>query len=201
MSTPGVRFLVDLKLTDEALMDEASKPDEALLVPEGASSGSEGSAKGAMGRDPLDRATELALVPVGSGYASPIAERETKIKEMNTGLVRSFGVGRHLDWRTVNSRGATECAVGMERASGRNLGSIKEVFGLIETKKGEALRQVVYWDEMEKCSALNLEDCEARKEARKSYKSWVLREEISWRQKSRELWLGGGTITPDSFTG
>ena len=77
----------------------------------------------------------------------------------------------------------------------------KEVFGLIETKKGEALRQVVYWDEMEKCSALNLEDCEARKEARKSYKSWVLREEISWRQKSRELWLGGGTITPDSFTG
>ena len=30
----------------------------------------------------------------------------------------------------------------------------KEEFGLIETKKGEALRQVVYWDEKEKCSAL-----------------------------------------------
>ena len=37
----------------------------------------------------------------------------------------------------------------------------KEEFGLIETKKGETLRHVVYWDEMEKCSALNLEDCEA----------------------------------------
>ena len=35
-----------------------------------------------------------------------ICLQETKIKEMNTGLVRSLGVGRHLDWRTVNSRGA-----------------------------------------------------------------------------------------------
>ena len=50
----------------------------------------------------------------------------------------------------------------------------KEEFGLIETKKGEALRQVVYWDEKEKCLALNLEEWEARKEARESYKSWVL---------------------------
>ena len=46
-----------------------------------------------------------------------------------------------------------------------------------------------HWDELEKYSTLNLEDCEVRKEARKSYKTWVLREEISWRQKSRELWL------------
>ena len=68
----------------------------------------------------------------------------------------------------------------------------QEEFGLIETKKGEALRQVEYWDEKEKYSALNLEECEARKEARESYKSWVLREEISWRQKSRELWLKEG---------
>ena len=66
------------------------------------------------------------------------------------------------------------------------------MFGLIETKKGEAIRQMVYWDEMEKCSALNLEDCEARKKARESYKSWVLKEEISWRRKSRELWLKEG---------
>ncbi|RVW19701.1 hypothetical protein CK203_111580 [Vitis vinifera] len=31
---------------------------------------------------------------------------ETKIKETSTGLVRSLGVGRHLDQRAVNSRGA-----------------------------------------------------------------------------------------------
>ena len=39
---------------------------------------------------------------------------------------------------------------------------------------------------------LSLEDCEARKEAKEAYKTWVLREEISWRQRSRELWLKEG---------
>ncbi|RVW56016.1 LINE-1 reverse transcriptase-like [Vitis vinifera] len=41
-------------------------------------------------------------------------------------------------------------------------------------------------------STLSLEDCEARKEAQEAYKTWVLREEISWRQRSRELWLKEG---------
>ena len=45
---------------------------------------------------------------------------------------------------------------------------------------------------MEKRSTLSLEDCEARKEAKEAYKTWVLREEISWRQRSRELWLKEG---------
>ncbi|RVW77217.1 hypothetical protein CK203_043333 [Vitis vinifera] len=58
----------------------------------------------------------------------------------------------------------------------------KEVFGVIDTKKREALSQVVYWDELENHSTLSLEDCEARKEAMEAYKTWVLREEISWRQ-------------------
>ena len=31
--------------------------------------------------------------------------QDTKIKEMTIGLVRSLGVGRHLDWSAVNSRG------------------------------------------------------------------------------------------------
>ena len=65
----------------------------------------------------------------------------------------------------------------------------KEVFSVIDTKKREALSQVVYWDELENHSTLSLEDYEARKEAMEAYKTWVLREEISWRQKFRELWL------------
>ena len=32
--------------------------------------------------------------------------QDTKIKEMTMGLVRSLGVGRNLEWRAVNSRGA-----------------------------------------------------------------------------------------------
>ena len=32
--------------------------------------------------------------------------QETKIKDMNMGIVRSLGVGRHIDWRAINSRGA-----------------------------------------------------------------------------------------------
>ncbi|RVW66488.1 Transposon TX1 uncharacterized 149 kDa protein [Vitis vinifera] len=59
-------------------------------------------------------------------------------------------------------------------------------------KQGEALNQVMYWDEKEKVSALNLEEYEARKEARESYKTWILREKISWRQKLREVRLKKG---------
>ena len=66
------------------------------------------------------------------------------------------------------------------------------IFGLVEAKKGEALKQVEYWDEKEKYVALNMEECEARNGARKAYKSWVIKEEIFWKQKSRELWLKEG---------
>ncbi|KAL6342504.1 hypothetical protein AAG906_012100 [Vitis piasezkii] len=186
---------------------------------------------------------------------------------MTTGLVRSLGVGRNIEWRAVNSRGAAGgtlvsvlnfvpvqklcgwCCVGVhwgvwaglqwfpeERSRGGGLtasmrrfsevvedlelrdyplrggpftwrgghspetclGSLphslgrrrfeegsfpfqiwnKEEFGLVEAKKGEALKQVEYWDEKEKYDVLNMEDCEARNGAREAYKSWVIKEEI-----------------------
>ncbi|RVW88076.1 Transposon TX1 uncharacterized 149 kDa protein [Vitis vinifera] len=62
----------------------------------------------------------------------------------------------------------------------------------IELRKNAALEQVQFWDAREKISRLNLEELEARKEAREDYKKWVLLEEISWRQKSREVWLKEG---------
>ena len=39
---------------------------------------------------------------------------------------------------------------------------------------------------------MSLEKEEARKEARESYKKWAFLEEVSWRQKSREIWLKEG---------
>ena len=37
-----------------------------------------------------------------------------------------------------------------------------------------------------------MEEEEVRKGARELYKKWALLEEVSWRQKSREIWLKEG---------
>ena len=63
----------------------------------------------------------------------------------------------------------------------------KEVFGRVEANKLEALRRVSYWDDLEKDRELGLEEHEERTKAKVEFKSWALMEEISWRQKSREI--------------
>ncbi|RVW99876.1 LINE-1 reverse transcriptase-like [Vitis vinifera] len=64
-----------------------------------------------------------------------------------------------------------------------------EVFRQIKVKKQEAWNSLDLWDKEERVRELSLEEEEARKEAREMYKKWVLLEETSWRQKSREIWL------------
>ena len=68
----------------------------------------------------------------------------------------------------------------------------KDIFGRVEYRKDLALNQVEFWDAKEKTSRLSLEELEARKDTREEYKKWVLLEEITWRQKSREVWLKKG---------
>ena len=68
----------------------------------------------------------------------------------------------------------------------------REVFGKVETNKKDALRRVTFWDDLEKERGLDLEEVEERAKAKVDFKSWVLLEEISWRQKSRETWLKEG---------
>ena len=63
----------------------------------------------------------------------------------------------------------------------------KEVFGNVEVKKKEALRRVSFWDDLEKEGELVLEEREERTKAKEEFKSWAVLEEISWRQKYREL--------------
>ena len=58
----------------------------------------------------------------------------------------------------------------------------------MEVNKSLALQQVNLWDTQERSRALSVEEVEARNEAREECKKWVLMEEISWRQKSKEVW-------------
>ena len=68
----------------------------------------------------------------------------------------------------------------------------RNTFGRVEYRKNMALEQMEYWDAKDKINRLSLEELEARNEAREEYKKWVLLEEITWRQKSREVWLKEG---------
>ena len=67
-----------------------------------------------------------------------------------------------------------------------------EVFGRVEVKKKEALQRVSFWDGLEKQRELILEEREEKIRAKGEFKSLAVMEEISWRQKSRELWLKDG---------
>ncbi|KAL6349758.1 hypothetical protein AAG906_001645 [Vitis piasezkii] len=68
----------------------------------------------------------------------------------------------------------------------------REVFGNLEDNKRAALQQVDHWDGVECERSLSLEETELKKEAKESYKKWVMLEESHWRQLSREVWLKEG---------
>ena len=68
----------------------------------------------------------------------------------------------------------------------------KEVFNEVGSRKSEALPKVTFWDDREKDKVLTLEEAEARAVAKEDFKKWCLLEEMSWGQKSRELWLKEG---------
>ena len=68
----------------------------------------------------------------------------------------------------------------------------KDVFGQVDVNKKVALDKVIFWDGQEKIRPLSLEELEARKVAKGDFEKWALMEEVSWRQKSREVWLREG---------
>nr|CAN72765.1 hypothetical protein VITISV_037010 [Vitis vinifera] len=72
----------------------------------------------------------------------------------------------------------------------------REVFGNVSLNKNTALSQIGYWDAKERDCGISLEDSEARRRAMEEFSKWAVLEEISWRQKSRELWLKEGDWRP-----
>ena len=67
-----------------------------------------------------------------------------------------------------------------------------DVFGRLEVNKNSALQQVEFWDRVESERSLSEREMEMKKEAKETFKKWVLLEETHWRQVSRELWLKEG---------
>ena len=54
----------------------------------------------------------------------------------------------------------------------------REVFGRLDCNKSSALQQVDFWDWVECERSLTVEETESKKEAKESYKKWVLLEEF-----------------------
>ena len=93
-------------------------------------------------------------------------------------------------WQWLNFRGSSSFSLApkLEALKGILQTWNKEVFGKVEVNKSLALQQVNLWDTQERSRALSVEQVEARNEAREECKKWVLMEEISWRQNSKEVW-------------
>ena len=65
----------------------------------------------------------------------------------------------------------------------------QEVFGRVEENKKSALKKVVTWDDIESQRPLSASELGERLLAIEDFKKWLIMEETSWRQKSREIWV------------
>ena len=97
-------------------------------------------------------------------------------------------------WQEIEVRGSASyrLAVKMKEIKKKLKVWNKEVFGRLETNKASALYQLDFWDRVESERILSMEEAELKKEAKDSFKKWVLLEEAHWRQHSREIWLKDG---------
>ena len=66
------------------------------------------------------------------------------------------------------------------------------MIGNVSLNKNIVLNWIGFWDAKKRDCGLSLEDSEARRCVVEYFSKWVVMEEISWRQKSRELWLKEG---------
>nr|CAN71342.1 hypothetical protein VITISV_002439 [Vitis vinifera] len=68
----------------------------------------------------------------------------------------------------------------------------KETIGNVSVRKDATLEELNYWDSLERLGSLSEEDRSSQQIARDEFSHCAILEEISWRQKSRALWLKEG---------
>ena len=68
----------------------------------------------------------------------------------------------------------------------------KDVFGKVEENKKSTLIKVAFWDNLECQRPLSSVELDERMSAMADFMKWLVMEEASWRQKSREIWLKEG---------
>ncbi|RVW27828.1 Transposon TX1 uncharacterized 149 kDa protein [Vitis vinifera] len=75
----------------------------------------------------------------------------------------------------------------------------KEAVGNVTARKDAALEELNSWDRLESCGPLSEEDRHSQRIVRDEFSHCAILEEISWRQKSRALWLKEGDSNTKFF--
>ena len=97
-------------------------------------------------------------------------------------------------WQSFEFRG-THIYVLMEKIKALKVklkASNKGVFSNVDEQKKSVLKKVALWDDIESRRPLSDGEREERMGAMEDFKKWAIMEEITWRQKLREIWLKEG---------
>ena len=98
-------------------------------------------------------------------------------------------------WKSFEVRGANnyEVAEKLKALKIKLKGWKKEVFGKVEMRKKQALKNMALWlwDTIGVERPLTRSEIDKKIVELEEFKRWALFEEITWRQKFREIWLKG----------